>query len=203
MSSLVTVIRIIEKNDRLTKWYIRTFASEILHSVILNSIDEIQTAFLLLAMALDLTEEYRWSTPIIDAVRGITDLSLEAALDLNPGSVDDRDITGQSALHWAARRGDIKAVRTLLSFGASLSAKDLCWNTPLHAALYSYAPSIASILLEAGSDPHARNRHGTTPLHRAVRTGSEETVLDLLHRGADANAVDNRARDCFYHAGLA
>jgi ankyrin repeat protein len=151
--------------------------------------------------ALDLTEDDRFSTPIIDAVRGIDGTSLDIALDMNPRSVNDRDATGRTALHWAAQRGDEDAVRVLLSYKADPSAKDLSGYTPLQFAAECHnSSSIMQILLAAGSDPNARCHYGCTPLVYAVGRVATDDVVALLQAGSKADASNDDGENAFHMA---
>jgi ankyrin repeat protein len=153
--------------------------------------------------ALDLVQDALYSTPVIDAVRGINGVSLESALDQDPASVNDRDVSGQTALHWAARLRDIDAVRKLLRYKADVSARALVGWTPLHLAARTCEGSrMVHILLEAGSDPNAETIHGNTPLHDAVRCAAKENVLTLLEAGAKADTTDERGSTLFHKAAV-
>lgn len=156
-----------------------------------------------LCRALDLVEDNLYSTPIVDAVRGINGVSLERALDQNPASINDRDVTGKTALHWAAEKVNIEAVRKLLRYKADVMARDLQGQTPLHsAAVHLKGWMIVQILLEEGSDLNAENVYGRTPLHEAVRWGGRENVLALIEAGAKADTYGNHGRTPFFQAAL-
>ncbi|MFQ6035794.1 MAG: M56 family metallopeptidase, partial [Sedimentisphaerales bacterium] len=70
-------------------------------------------------------------------------------------------------LHEAATAGDIKQVKSLLSKGADVNAKDEKGNTPLHiVARYGYRQKdIAELLIARGADVNAKNEYGTTALY--------------------------------------
>jgi len=54
---------------------------------------------------------------------------------LNAGaSVNDKDITGKTALYWATQRADREVVRALIEAGASVNAKDDKGMSALHLA---------------------------------------------------------------------
>lgn len=57
---------------------------------------------------------------------------LADGVDVNGGNK-----TGLNALHWAANRGQLEAVRLLLRHGASLEARSMYGGTPLDTALWS------------------------------------------------------------------
>jgi ankyrin repeat protein len=156
------------------------------------------SGFPLLREALEATADDRFSTPLIDAVKGIADISVDSALELYPGSVNDRDTSVKTALHWAAEGGNIDAVRLLLSFGADPSVPDLDGYSPLHFAATFPNLSILQVLLEAGSNPHAETLDGLHPLHLAVDRVLRDHVLVLIQAGANANAVDRTGRSVFY-----
>jgi ankyrin repeat protein len=150
--------------------------------------------------ALEATADDRFSTPLIDAVNGISGIPVAVALDLYPGSVNDRDVGGRTALHWAVCGGDIEAVRLLLSFHADPSVADFNQQTPLHfAALYANLP-ILQALLEARSNVHARALDGHSPLHLAVECMVRDNVTALIRAGAKADAVDHDGKSAFASA---
>jgi ankyrin repeat protein len=61
---------------------------------------------------------------------------------------------GSSALGIAARAGQLEAVETLLSLGASVDALSATGHSPLLLAVFSgQSPEVVTALLEAGADP--------------------------------------------------
>jgi ankyrin repeat protein len=104
----------------------------------------------------------------IPAVRGL--LSADLA------SVDDRGPDGCTALHQAARFGQMEVARLLLGRGA---------DTPLYSAVVARHRDTASLLLALGASCNSVQNGGETPLHAAARNGDEALVDMLLLRGAD------------------
>lgn len=90
----------------------------------------------------------------------------------------------------AARKERAAAVRELIAAGASLSARELWGNTPLHEAAWYGNEKVARALLCAGAQVQRPNRRGSTPLHRAACKNRVDCVQLLLNAGALPNARD-------------
>lgn len=85
------------------------------------------------------------------------------------------------AVYW----NSLKAMKTLLHFGASKEKMNPDGHMALHLAAEREYPEAASLLIEHGADMNARNRDGLTPLMVAAQNGGLETARMLLKRGAD------------------
>ena len=86
----------------------------------------------------------------------------------------------------AARRGDLEAVRALLTEDADVNAPLGDGMTALHWAAYRGDEPLVDLLLEAGASTTAVTRLGQhTPLHVASRAAREAVVRSLLASGAD------------------
>jgi len=128
------------------------------------------------------------------------------------GSPDSRVLNGgATALHKAAKAGDIEAVKLLLEFNARVDIANMVYEvTPIQAAagvwrVYgifrevpvsgefttgAQAAEIVQLLLDAGADIHARASNGHNVAHGAAKAGWNE-VLQLAHaQGVDFNARD-------------
>ena len=96
---------------------------------------------------------------------------------------------GMTALHWAARRGDVAAAAAAIKAGAKLEAATRVGAyTPLHVASKEGHAAVVKALLDAGSNAQAVTANKTTALHLAAAAGSVDAVAALLDRGADVNA---------------
>lgn len=103
--------------------------------------------------------------------------------------VNWRDLEGQTALHYAARRKRARMCRLLLEHGAEVDARrGFSSSTPLHEA---GDVAVARILLDYGADIHAKDHIVSTPLHQAA---SPEITQLLLSRGADITAENKSGR---------
>ncbi|KAJ4175799.1 hypothetical protein NW767_015668 [Fusarium falciforme] len=124
-------------------------------------------------------------------VLGLSKLDLKAQLEHSTATIDQLDSNGMSALWWASARGDILAVRLLLSYGASVTtSKKYMHGGPLHIAA---KPEIIHLLLEHGADVEARDDKGRSPLHvfsykGPGRGGSTDLLEAILERSADPNS---------------
>jgi hypothetical protein len=78
-------------------------------------------------------------------------------LDVNPrllsyqGQGTAYSFTAHTALHWAAAKGHVHAVRWLLQQGASAGTRNAAGGTPLHAALSNKQLEAARALLTEGA----------------------------------------------------
>lgn len=102
-------------------------------------------------------------------VEGLT--LLLSRLGPNSPLVNSQLQLGTPALHWAARRGAVAVVQTLLDFGADVAVKD-ARREKVEGALLSWTFD------------------GSTALHWACFFGNDETVDLLIDRGSDLCATD-------------
>jgi ankyrin repeat protein len=96
---------------------------------------------------------------------------------------------GMTALHWAARSGDVAAAAAAIKAGAKLEAATRVGAyTPLHVASKEGHAAVVKALLTAGSNARAVTSNKTTALHLAAAAGSVDAIAALLDHGADVNA---------------
>jgi ankyrin repeat protein len=81
-----------------------------------------------------------------------------------------------TALHMAARRGNIEIAEALLDCGADMEARDSLGDTPLRRAVNCGQTGVAALLLSKGADPHSRGSKGLTPA-LAARTSEMKRLL--------------------------
>jgi ankyrin repeat protein len=63
-------------------------------------------------------------------------------------SLDCRDSTGRTPLHWASYHGEEGAARVLLEAGAASSLQNIGGYTALHLAVWRNRPGVVRILLK-------------------------------------------------------
>ena len=106
-------------------------------------------------------------------------------------SVNAKDNTGETPLHWASRKGHMSVVKYLLGKGADIHVKNNHGNIPLHCtSWYGHLP-VVKFLVRKGADIHAQNKYGSTPLHIACPNGHTAVVKFLVRKGADIHAQDD------------
>ena len=86
-----------------------------------------------------------------------------------------------TALHMAARRGNVEVSEALLECGAHIEARDSLGETPLRRAVNCGQAGVAALLLTKGADPHSVGSRGLTPLS-AARAGGMRDLLQTWAR---------------------
>eukprot|EP00178_Gracilaria_changii_P001622 TRINITY_DN1227_c0_g1_i1.p1 TRINITY_DN1227_c0_g1~~TRINITY_DN1227_c0_g1_i1.p1 ORF type:complete len:898 (+),score=82.90 TRINITY_DN1227_c0_g1_i1:1138-3831(+) len=107
------------------------------------------------------------------------------ALLAHGADVDRADLTGRTALHFAACREDVAVLKALLAHGADVDRADLTGRTPLHFAACREDVAGLKLLLKYGADLHSTASDGNTPLHDAASRYVQRAVLVLWDAGAD------------------
>ncbi len=102
--------------------------------------------------------------------------------------VNQPQVDGMTALHWAVYHGNEHLTRRLVAAGAKAAAKNRYGVRPLSIACLNGDRNIVKILLQAGADPETELPGGETALMTASRTGRLGPVEELLARGVDVDA---------------
>ncbi len=76
-----------------------------------------------------------------------------------------------TALHMAARRGNVEVIAALLDGGADIEARDSAGDTPLRRAVNLNKVEAARLLLARGADPHSQGNRSLIPSlpHAAIK----------------------------------
>jgi ankyrin repeat protein len=126
--------------------------------------------------------------PVADAAMN-GDLDLLRRLVQEQPNVNEPQVDGATALHWAAHANDIGMAEFLIEAGADVSARNRVGASPMLSAVINGNAQLIGLLLENGADANAAvSNTGDTPLMLAARTGIAEAVQVLLDHGADVNA---------------
>ncbi len=124
-----------------------------------------------------------------------------AGADVNAGNPN-----GWTPLMVAASRGDLEAVKLLLSAGADpdIASRTEYYSgfTAVMAAAFYGHPEVAEVLVATGIELDAVDNHyyGETALMLAVKRGIPETVKVLLAGGADVNVANRNGVTALMYA---
>ena len=110
---------------------------------------------------------------------------LGAVATSNAQSRTEDGVEVDVALHRAAHRGDVAALRHQLDEEADPNSENRFGVTPLALASEGGHFAAVELLLERGANPNQASPSGETPLMVAARTGVVESVVALLERGAN------------------
>jgi len=123
------------------------------------------------------------------------DLNLVRKLIEEKADINESQVDGATALHWAAHANDLELARVLIDAGADVSAANRVGATPMLEAVVNGNAAIIEMLLQHGANANATvSATGDTPLMLAARTGIVDAVRVLLDNGADVNAAENWGR---------
>lgn len=111
---------------------------------------------------------------------------LQQRVDVNAPEVD-----GTTALHWAARSGDLEITKLLIGARANVKAANRYGVTPLYLACVNGSAAIVELLLKEGADPNTALPEGETALMTAARIGNAAVMRVLLAHAADVNAKES------------
>ncbi|CAN9211420.1 unnamed protein product [Alternaria alternata] len=114
--------------------------------------------------------------------------------------VNQKNYNGETALHWAAIKGNKVLVRLLVDKGADVKAEDNNRKTVLHLAAQGADEVLVRLLVDKGADIKAKDKNGQTVLHEAAKGGNEAVVRLLVDRGADVKAKDNHGQMVLHEA---
>ena len=133
------------------------------------------------------SSQFSYAGPLADAAQQ-GDLATVNRLLSERADVNDTQIDGTTALHWAVEDNDPGMVRALLAAGADPNLKNRVGAPPILAAAINGNGEILEALLEAGADPNLKiSATDDTPLMIAAKTGNVPAVEILLTHGANVN----------------
>lgn len=140
-------------------------------------------------------------TPLMDALCGFIRpddperreralLSVKTLIDRG-ASIQPTTENAESALHCAARLGDLPVVERLISLGANVDQTSAS-GAPISQAASSSgmrAVEIAELFLQNGARLDIPDSLGFYPMHRAAQMGNIDMLKLLLKHGADPNVL--------------
>ena len=116
------------------------------------------------------------------------------ALIAEGADVNEAQVDGMTALHWAAYYDDTATAQLLIDAGADVNATNRYGVPALSLAATNANATLVSALLDAGADPNVALQGGETVLMTAAQTGSVDAVRALLAAGVDPNAAERRGQ---------
>ncbi|CAM0949106.1 unnamed protein product [Alopecurus aequalis] len=104
-----------------------------------------------------------------------------------------KDGRGDTALHFAARKGCLESCRFLVEeSGIDVKSAAKTDETPIFYAAHEGNVKVMRYLLDRGADPAIPDVTGSTPLHNAAEGGHCEAVKLLLSKGVPVDPIDHR-----------
>jgi ankyrin repeat protein len=119
-----------------------------------------------------------------------SDTETLAALLQGGAEVYAPDDNGDTAVHAAARAGNITVLQTLFDYDRSGIDAAGAGGTALGIAAAANNTAALRTIADAGADLNAPDKNGLTPLMRAWQAGAHETMRGLLQLGADIGAIN-------------
>ncbi|XP_053428009.1 ankyrin repeat domain-containing protein 12 isoform X4 [Nycticebus coucang] len=138
-----------------------------------------------MALLMQMTARDNNSTPNHPSQTTPTQKKTPSSSSRQKDKVNKRNERGETPLHMAAIRGDVKQVKELISLGANVNVKDFAGWTPLHEACNVGYYDVAKILIAAGADVNTQGLDDDTPLHDSASSGHRDIVKLLLRHGGN------------------
>ena len=131
------------------------------------------------------------------ACQSFGDTLAAIALIEKGADVNEKDIGGNTPLHYACDSGHTATAVNLIERGASVNEKDKDGWTPLYCACIASRSATAIVLLENGAvGLNDRSSIGRTPSYYACLSCTADVVLRIIRHGAILTAADlQRFRD--------
>lgn len=139
--------------------------------------------------AADSALQEKWDRKLLNCARNGDPGGVQNAI-ANGANVNAQDkARGQkTALHYAARRGDLQIIKKLTDSNADPDIWDDIGFSPLFFAVSKNNTEAVKALISYGADPDARNPRRNTALHVAMWDTRLDIAAELIKAGADKTA---------------
>lgn len=121
--------------------------------------------------------------------------------------LEEKDVDGKTAMHWAINRRDHQCLQKLLTDAGQTFFKDNMGRTVIHKAAELGCPDAVLYILELRSELGPAlpawadtDKEGRTPLMWAVAANNRATTRCLLQEGCDSNVMDLSGHTALQHA---
>eukprot|EP00968_Pinguiococcus_pyrenoidosus_P018039 scaffold1849_cov239-Pinguiococcus_pyrenoidosus.AAC.10 len=121
-----------------------------------------------------------------EAAKSRTGIDRMTAAIASGADVNASDDLGATALHWAARAGNVQGATILLDHAANIEAPDIAGIQPLRSAAYMGHSGVVELLLERGADLTRLTRENKSALSDA-KEQRQVGVVGLLEDHIRAN----------------
>ena len=135
------------------------------------------------------------SAALADAAEHRDWAGVRTLIQQNASGVNDAQVDGTTALHWAVYHDDAEAARVLVRARANANAVNRYGVPPLALAATNGNAAIVALLLEAGADANATLKGDETVLMLAARAGNPEAVKALLTDYTKTSGMFDQAQD--------
>lgn len=118
-------------------------------------------------------------------------------------TINAKDGSGNSVLHYAAEWQYASAIDTLLTKGADVNARNANGETALFNAAKNDNPEIIQLMVNGGADLNARDNLGSSAMHVAVRWDAANSIRKLSALGLSVNAQNTAGKSPLSEAVVA
>jgi ankyrin repeat protein len=134
--------------------------------------------------------DYNLVESVIKNDAPIAQMLLDRGADPNASSA-----IGNSALIYAAEKGNMEIMKMLIDKGADMNASGYRKETPLFMTIFANNFQATKYLLEIGANPNIKDDLGVTPLMYAAATNQYQSADLLLFYEADKSVTDKDGND--------
>lgn len=132
--------------------------------------------------------EYRQFTILHKVILGLAPIEPSKIIEaMSCSQINEADAHNQTALCWAAIRGDIENIKILLRHGANPNIAPAKGDSPLQSAARAKSRDCVQLLLDAGAHVDFQGVVLMTALHIAATNGAVDVAELLLVHGADVD----------------
>ncbi|XP_065923799.1 uncharacterized protein [Magallana gigas] len=121
----------------------------------------------------------------------INEMAANNAIQL--GGINANDKLGND-LHNAAKQGNRKRLKKILTTGIQVDYPNNLGQTPLFCACYGNQEGAVDVLLSYGANPNEKSDSGATPVHVAALSGNLNILSKLLTHNGDLRLHDKDGR---------